>query len=74
VDLQDQMTVQQQELEALKNRLRHTHESHMIETSKMQAHLQQLEKSGDAATLQKLKQVGTDNLLSSYSSLALLSW
>ncbi|XP_076464624.1 uncharacterized protein LOC143296517 isoform X3 [Babylonia areolata] len=44
------------EFEALQARMRHAHEQHMVETAKLQAHIQQLEKSGDAAMVQKLKQ------------------
>ena len=55
---QEKMAQQGAEFEALQARMRHAHEQHMIETAKMQAHVQQLEKSGDAALVQKLKQVG----------------
>ena len=55
--IQEKMALHAAEFEALQARMRHAHEQHMIETSKMQARIQQLEKSSDAAVVQKLKQV-----------------
>ncbi|KAL8611113.1 hypothetical protein ACOMHN_064403 [Nucella lapillus] len=52
----EKLSQQVAESEALQGRLRHTHEQHMVDTAKLQAHIQQLEKSGDAALVQKLKQ------------------
>ena len=55
--IQEKVALHAAEFEALQARMSHAHEQHMIETSKMQTRIQQLEKSSDAALVQKLKQV-----------------
>ena len=56
---QEKINSQTQEIQALHGKMRSTHDQHLIETSKMQAHVQQLEsRLGDGSRLQTLKEVG----------------
>ncbi|XP_025105824.1 ribosome-binding protein 1-like isoform X11 [Pomacea canaliculata] len=53
---QEKVAQQASELEAMQQRMRHAHEQHIVEIGDMRGRLQQLEQSGDATLIQKLKQ------------------
>ncbi|RUS91676.1 hypothetical protein EGW08_000502 [Elysia chlorotica] len=53
---QDQLMYQQAEMEALKARMQHTHEQHLVESNSLQARLHQAEKGGDRAAVQKISE------------------
>ncbi|GFO35242.1 ribosome-binding protein 1 [Plakobranchus ocellatus] len=53
---QEQLGRQQAELEALKARMQHTHEQHLLETNNLQARLHQAEAGGDRVAAQKLNE------------------
>ncbi|GFR68475.1 ribosome-binding protein 1 [Elysia marginata] len=53
---QEQLLHQQAEVDALKARMQHTHEQHLMETNNLQTRLHQAEKGGDRAVAQKLSE------------------
>ena len=56
---QEQLMHQQAEMEALKARMQHTHEQHLVESNSLQARLHQAEKGGDRAAVQKISEVNS---------------
>jgi ribosome-binding protein 1 len=55
---QEKIGAQTQEIQALHTRMQSTHESHLIESSRMQAHINQLEqKTQNKGQLQQLMEV-----------------
>ncbi|KAK3792327.1 hypothetical protein RRG08_046639 [Elysia crispata] len=53
---QEQLMHQQAEMEALKARMQHTHEQHLVESNSLQARLHQAEKGTDRAAVQKISE------------------
>ena len=62
-DIDDKMTVHAGELEAMQGRIRQAHEQHLHDAASLQMRIKQLEKAGDTALVQKMKQVGECSVL-----------
>lgn len=54
---QEKIAAQTQEIQALHSRMQTTHDNHLIESSRMQAHINKLEQSQNPAQMQQLKEV-----------------
>ncbi|XP_052696748.1 ribosome-binding protein 1-like isoform X11 [Crassostrea angulata] len=53
---QEKIAAQTQEIQALHSRMQTTHDNHLIESSRMQAHINKLEQSQNPAQMQQLKE------------------
>lgn len=54
---QEKIAAQTQEIQALHSRMQSTHDNHLIESSRMQAHINKLEQSQNKGQLQQLMEV-----------------